>query len=84
MTSDFEDARSARRTSLAVLGRSVQDARAVVRQRRHPPVVPAELAEARRALIAALADYTAALERRQLPVPSALRTELEMHRKLFD
>lgn len=75
---------SAPRTSLAMLARCVQDAREVVRRRRHPPVVPAELTEARRALVAALADYTAALERRQLPVPPALRTELEMNRKLFD
>jgi len=67
-----------------VLGLHVQDARAVVRQRRHPPVVPANLAEARRALIAALEEYTGALEQRHLPVPHALRTELRMHRQLFD
>lgn len=74
----------ARQPSLAVLGRSVQEARAVVRERRHPPVVPADLAQARRLLVAALSDYLAALEARRLPVPHALRSELEMHRRLFD
>ncbi|MGN6129319.1 MAG: hypothetical protein ACTHOK_03170 [Nocardioidaceae bacterium] len=83
MTTDDDD-RRARPPALAGLGRSVQEAREFVRECRHPPVVPAELAEARRALIAALTDYTVALEQRHLPVPHALRSELEMHRRLFD
>ena len=78
-----DSARAAAPPSLSALSNSVQKARAVVRRRRHPPVVPAELAAARRALVAALADYAAGLEQRHLPVPPALRSELEMHRQLF-
>jgi hypothetical protein len=73
-----------RQPTLAVLGRGVHEARAAVRERRHAPVVAADLAQARRALVAALSDYLSALEERGLPVPPALRSELEMHRRLFD
>lgn len=62
----------------------MRDARAAVRQRRHGPVVPGDLAEARRELITALEEYTVALEQRHLPVPHALRAETEMLRELFD
>lgn len=84
MTSGSEGTRPARDTSLVVLSRSVRDAREVVRQRRHAPIVPTDLADARRALIVALQEYTAALEARHLPVPHALHAELQMHRALFD
>ena len=84
MTSGSKGNGPARQPSLEMLGLSVRDARAVVRERRHGPVVPTDLADARRALITALAEYTVALEERHLPVPHALRTELELHRELFD
>jgi hypothetical protein len=67
-----------------VLSRSLHDARDVVRQCRRGPVVAPDLARARRALIAALEEYTLALDRRHLPVPHALRAELDMHRQLFE
>jgi signal transduction histidine kinase len=73
-----------RKPPLDVLSGSVREARAVVRQRRHGRIEQKELAEARHALIAALEEYTVALEQRRLPVPHALRAELEMHRQLFD
>lgn len=75
---------AARRPPLNVLSRSVREARAAVHQHRHGPVVPTELAGARRELILALQDYTSALEDRHLPVPSALRAELRLHSQLFD
>ena len=83
MTTGSEGNRDPRKASLEMLSRSVRDARLVVRQRRHGRIVPTDLAEARRALISALEEYTVALEQRHLPVPHALRTELEMHRRLF-
>ena len=73
-----------RMPALDVLSGSVREARAVVRQRRHGRVEPKELAQARHALIAALEEYTVALEQRRLPVPHTLRAELEMHRRLFN
>lgn len=84
MTAGPANTRPRRRRSLDVLGRSLRDARATVRQCRHGPVGSSDLIEARRELITALDDYTAALEERHLPVPHALRTELAMHRALFD
>jgi hypothetical protein len=83
---DPQDARgsvAARMLPLDVLSRSVRDARAAVHQHRHGPVT-AELANARRDLVHALQEYTAALEDRHLPVPYALRSELRLHRQLFD
>ena len=69
---------------LDVLRGSVREARAVLRQRRHGRIEQKELAEARHAaLVAALEEYTVALEQRRLPVPHSLRAELEMHRQLF-
>ena len=84
MTYRSEADRPPQQPSLTVLSRSVRDARAEVRQRRRGPVACTELADARRALISALEEYTGALEERHLPVSHALRTELQMHRELFD
>jgi hypothetical protein len=69
---------------LHVLSRRVREARAAVHRHRFGPVASAELAEARRDLMLALEEYTNALEQRCLPVPYALRTELRLHRQLFD
>jgi hypothetical protein len=68
---------------LDVLSRRVREARAAVHRHRHGPVASNELAAARRDLMLALEDYTTALEQRCLPVPYALRTELQLHRQLF-
>ncbi len=73
-----------RQPSLTALGRTVRDARAEVHRRRHGTVAPQQLTDARRALITALEAYTVALEKQRLPVPSALRSELRMHRDLFN
>jgi hypothetical protein len=72
-----------RQPSLLALGRTVRSAREEVRQCRHGTGATKDLADARRALINALQNYTVALEDRHLPVPSALRSELQMHRDLF-
>lgn len=84
VTSRPEGGLRARQPALTALCRTVLDARAEVRRRRHGTVVPRELADARRALVTALQDYTAALEKQNLPVPPALRSELRMHRELFN
>lgn len=70
--------------SLGLLVRRVHEARIEVDRCRHGRVVREELAAARRGLLRALQDYTAALERRALPVPARLRAELKLHRDLFD
>ena len=85
MTIPFHrDSAPEQRRSLDELSRKVRDARAAVHRHRHGPVVPADLASARRELVHALQEYTSALEERKLPVPSALRAELQLHRRLFD
>lgn len=80
----YDDLPLPRPPSLSALGRTVRHAREEVHECRHGAVVAKDLADARRALIAALEDYTAALEKQHLPVPSALRSELQLHRDLFD
>ena len=70
--------------TLGVLMQRVQAARSQVDRCRHGPVVREELAAARRDLLRALQDYTGALERRALPVPSRLRAEVKLHLELFD
>jgi len=82
MTAGPDGTAASRRLPLGVLSRSVRDARAAVHKHRHGQV-SAELANARRELVHALQEYTAALEARHLPVPYALREELRLHSKLF-
>lgn len=74
---------ASRRLVLDALSARVREARAAVRVQRNRPVASPELAMARRRLVLALEEYTVALEERHLPVPSALRTELRLHRQLF-
>jgi hypothetical protein len=65
---------------LAHLQREVHTARGVLADRRHGERNPAGVDDARAALLSALEDYTAALERERLPVPYALRDELRLAR----
>lgn len=69
---------------LGLLSRRLRDARARLHVQRHGPVASAELNGARRDLVRALTDYTTALEERRLPVPYALRLELQLHGRLSD
>lgn len=78
------DRQAPRRLALDALSAHVREARVAVHRQRNQPVVSADLASARRGLVRALEAYTFALEERQLPVPSALRAELKLHRQLFD
>lgn len=75
---------ASRRLALDALSAGVRDAREAVHRHRNGPAVSPELAGARRRLVRALEDYTVALEERRLPVPSALRAELQLHSRLFD
>jgi hypothetical protein len=75
---------SERRALLGVLGQRVRDARAAVHEHRHGPVGSVELADARRDLLRALQEYTAALEQEGLPVPRTIRMELRLHGRLFE
>jgi hypothetical protein len=68
---------------LEALVRRVRDARQEVDHCRHGRIVRHELENARHELMVALQDYTAALERRDLPIPWRLRAELKLHRDLF-
>lgn len=84
MTPGSDRAASPRRLAIDALSQDVRDARAAVRRHRHGPATSPDLTNARRNLTVALEDYITALERRHLPVPHALRAELQMHRQLFD
>lgn len=65
------------------LSQRVRQSRAAVHLMRQQRVAPEAMINARRALLQALDDYVAALERRKLPVPPALKSELDIHRALF-
>jgi hypothetical protein len=80
----YDDLSLPRPPSLSALGRTVRHARQEVHECRHAVGTTRDLADARRALISALQNYTVALEEQHLPVPSALRAELKMHRDLFE
>lgn len=47
-------------------------------------VTQGQAATARHELMVALDAYAAALERRRLPIPWRMQTELRLHRELFD
>ena len=69
--------------SLAHLDRRLHEARRQVAERRTGRGHRDELTRAHRDLLAALEDFTGALEEHGLPVPPALRTELQLHRDLW-
>lgn len=69
---------------LGVLSQRVRDARILVHRHRQGPVNSPEVVDARRRLLEELENYVAALELRHLPVPRALRAELELYAQLFD
>ena len=70
-------------TPLDVLSRRLREARSAVHRQRQGRAASPELDCARRELVAALEDYTRALEKRRLPVPQSLLTELRLLRGLF-
>ena len=85
MTADPDPpAPAPRPPSLDTLSGRVRAARAAVERLRHGPANCPPMASARHHLLVALEDYVTALETRRLPVPGALRRELQLHRNLFD
>lgn len=70
--------------SLEALSRRIREARTAVDRCRNGQVARDELADARHELMLALQTYTAALERKNLPVPWRMQAELKLHRDLFD
>lgn len=82
-TSPDEESRTGTPQSLALLDQRLHEARRQVAERRTGRGHRDELARAHRDLLAALEDFTGALEARGLPVPPSLRTELQLHRDLW-
>jgi hypothetical protein len=63
-------------------GEQLNAARAIARQHRGGRADSPEVRQARRGLLDALTSYVAALESRNLPVPHALLTEINLYKRL--
>lgn len=63
-------------------GEQLNAARAVARRHRGGRADSPEVRQARRSLLDALTSYVAALEARNLPVPHALLTEINLYKRL--
>lgn len=67
---------------LRTAGEQLNAARAIARRHRGGRADSPEVREARRGLLDALTSYVAALEARNLPVPHALLTEMNLYKRL--
>jgi hypothetical protein len=83
MAASPEQSRVSTTKSLADLDRRLHEARRGVAARRTGRGHRDDLARAHRDLLAALEAFTGALVEHGLPVPPALRTELQLHRDLW-